>query len=180
MKYLVLLRGVNVGGKAMIKMAELKVVLEKAGLESVQTYIQSGNVIFESDEKVTDKLSGLVADVIKEKFNLSVGAAVFSQADWKSIIDAAPEWWGRDEDWKHNLLILLKPFDRKDTLAVFEKLKPEIEKVEAGQGVLYQSLLFQRFGQTSSSKLISSPAYKRMTIRNYNTATKLGNLLQSH
>lgn len=177
MKYLALLRGVNVGGKAMIKMADLKTALETGGLENVRTYIQSGNVIFESDEKDMDKLSILITSIIKEKFDLPAGVAIFSQGDWEQVIKAAPKWWGRDESWKHNLLIMIKPFDMQETVAVFEKTKPEIEKVEAGQGVLYQSLLFQRFGQTSSSKLISNPVYKRMTIRNYNTANKLYTLM---
>ena len=161
-------------------MGNLKTALENGGLENVHTYIQSGNVIFKSDEKDTDKLSVLITSVIKEKFDLPVGVAVFSQKEWQQVIKAAPEWWGRDEGWKHNLLIMIKPFDTQETLAVFEKLKPEIEQVVAGQGVLYQSLLFQKFGQTSSSKLNSNPVYQRITIRSYNTVTKLHTLLESN
>lgn len=159
-------------------MADLKTALEKNTFENVHTYIQSGNVIFESVEKDTDKLSAMVSSVIEATFQLPVGAAVFSQQDWQQVIDDAPEWWGRDEGWKHNLLIMIKPYDMKETAAVFERLKPGIEKIEPGQGVLYQSLLFQKFGQTSASKLISSPLYKRMTIRNYNTATKLCTIMK--
>ena len=52
MKYVAFLRAINVGGHAIIKMADLKKMFESAGLENVQTYIQSGNVIFESEEGV--------------------------------------------------------------------------------------------------------------------------------
>jgi uncharacterized protein (DUF1697 family) len=49
-RYLALLRGVNVGGKGMIKMADLKTALEAAGFDTVKTYIQSGNILFSSDK----------------------------------------------------------------------------------------------------------------------------------
>ena len=51
MKYVAFLRAINVGGHAIIKMTDLKKMFEFAGLENVQTYIQSGNVIFESEER---------------------------------------------------------------------------------------------------------------------------------
>ena len=55
-KYVAFLRAINVGGNTIIKMADLKQIFESIGLEHVQTYIQSGNVIFESDEKDTASL----------------------------------------------------------------------------------------------------------------------------
>ena len=171
--YLALLRGVNVGGKGLIKMAELQSALAASGLANVRTYIQSGNVFFESAEKDVDVLSAQIADSIAKRFGLQVGVAVFSKSEWQRIIADAPTWWGRDETWKHNLLILLRPYNMADVVRAVGQLKPDIEAMQPGEGVLYQSMSRQLFGRTTTGKLAASPVYKTMTVRNYNTATKL-------
>lgn len=176
--YLALLRGINVGGKALIKMADLKTALEADGFADVQTYIQSGNVLFRHTSNNTDDLATQLETSIKKHFSLETRVAVFSYDEWKMIIDAAPAWWGQDSSWKHNLLVLLKPYDMAEAVAAVGQLKPEIEAMEAGTGVLYQSMSLALFGKTTTGKLASSPIYKQMTVRNFNTATKLLKLLE--
>lgn len=176
-KYIALLRGVNVGGKAILKMADLRLALEKVGLENVQTYIQSGNVLFESSITNTSTLAQLVGTSIKKHFGIEVAVAVFSKQQWQNIIANAPAWWGKDKLWKHNLLILLEAYDMKDVVAAIGTLKTDIEAVEEGDGVLYQSMSLKLFGRTTTGKLASNPIYKKMTIRNFNTANKLLTLL---
>jgi len=172
--YLAFLRGVNVGGNGLISMAELKDALSAAGLSKVHTYIQSGNVIFDSAATSNPALVELVASVIEKTFALTVAVAVFSLAEWRQIITAAPAWWGQDDGWKHNLLIMIEPYDMADTVTAIGELKPGWEHLKAGKRVLYQSVDKQYIGRTrTGSKLASSSVYKRMTIRNYNTATKL-------
>ena len=177
-RYLALLRGVNVGGKGMIRMAELRDALAAAGLSDVRTYIQSGNVIFSSGVTDTGRLTALIKKAIRQSFNLDVDAAVFPQAEWGKIISAAPDWWGVEKTWKHNLLVMIEPYRMQDVLEAIGNLKPDIESVQPGKGVLYQSLSLAKFGRTSSSKLVGTPVYKRMTIRNFNTAMKLKSLLE--
>ncbi|MBI5869380.1 MAG: DUF1697 domain-containing protein [Actinobacteria bacterium] len=177
-RYIAFLRGINVGGNTLIKMAELKDALTAAGLAEVRTYIQSGNVIFSSDIGDADKLASSIRSTIRKRFSHKVDVAVFTADEWQRIIAAAPDWWGVDPEWKHNLLITIKPFDMKDVVEAIGELKPDIEAVEAGDGVLYQSLSLKYFGRTNTGrKLVSNPVYKKMTIRNYNTATKLGAML---
>ncbi len=171
--YLALLRGVNVGGKSIIKMAELRTALEAAGLANVRTYIQSGNVFFDAPKQDPNILAKQVEHVLEHDFELPVGVAVFSKLDWQNIIAKAPKTWGADKTWKHNLLIMLPPYDMPEVVKAVGELKPDIEAMMAGEGVLYQSLLFEKFGRTTGGKLASNPIYKRMTIRNFNTATKL-------
>ena len=175
--YLALLRGINVGGKAMIKMADLKTALEAAGLSDVRTYIQSGNVLFSAETADTDELVAKIAGVIQSSFGLQVDVVVFTKAAWQAIIAAAPKWWGVEKTWKHNLWVMIKPYDTQEVKAAIGQLKPEIEKMVFGTDVLYQSMSFEKFGQTTTGKIISSPVYKNMTIRNFNTATKLAALL---
>jgi uncharacterized protein (DUF1697 family) len=171
--YLAFLRGINVGGNSLIRMAELTKALEAAGLQGVKTYIQSGNVIFVSAEKDKTKLAALIKSTIHNAFNMIVDIAVFTQEEWRTIIKVAPSWWGDNQDWKHNLLIMIEPYDMQETIAFIGELKPDIEALQAGNGVLYQSLSFERFSRTAGGKLASKPIYKQMTVRNYNTATKL-------
>lgn len=177
--YLALLRGINVGGNTLIKMTDLKEALETANFENVRTYIQSGNVIFDSKENNKQKLGIQISECIYSNFKYSVDVIVFSDQEWKDIIVAAPKWWGKDSSWKHNLLVMTRQSDTKQLLTQIGILKPEIEKVLPGMGVLYQSVSFEKFGRTTSGKLASNPIYKQMTIRNFNTATKIAALLES-
>src|SRR5690348_5195391 len=101
-RYVALLRGVNVGGNALIKMAELKTALEGGMLSDVSTYIQSGNVLFASRETDKTKLGKTIAGKIKKAFGLTVGVIVYSEVEWKKVVSGAPAWWGKDPKWKHN------------------------------------------------------------------------------
>ncbi len=104
---------------------------------------------------------------------------MFSKNKWQSIIDKAPNNWGRDKTWKHNLLALIKPYAMQQVMSDIGELKPDIEMLVPGEGVIYQSISFKMFGRSTSGKLAGKPVYKQMTIRNYNTATKLLPLLQN-
>lgn len=171
--YLALLRGVNVGGKSIIKMAELRTALEQAGCKNVRTYIQSGNVFFDAEPQDTTALAKKVARVLEQDFHLPVGVAVFSKKMWQAVIDEAPKTWGADPAWKHNLIIVLPPCTTQEVVTAMGELKLDIEAMTPGQGVLYQSLSWDKFGRTTGGKLASNPIYKQVTVRNYNTATKL-------
>lgn len=174
--YLALLRGVNVGGKSIIKMAELREVLTAAGLDGVRTYIQSGNVIFASGLSAA-RAAFLIKSTIQSRFGIEADVAVFTSKEWDLVIDAAPEWWGRDQDWKHNLLILTERRAVPAVIASMGELRKGIEAVQPGKGVIYQSISWKDFSRSTSSKLVANPLYKKMTIRNFNTARKLRELL---
>ncbi len=176
-RYLALLRGVNVGGKSLIKMADLRVALSESGFDSVKTYIQSGNVIFSSE---TDKtiLAKSIEGTIKKSFKLDVAVTVFSAKEWLEVIEKAPSWWGTDKTWKHNILVMIGDHDMPDVMAEVGVLKPDIEQSIAGKRVVYQSLSLDSFGRTTGGKIASKPIYKQMTIRNYNTANRLLDILK--
>lgn len=172
-----LLRGINVGGKSLIKMADLKVAMTSAGFENVITYIQSGNVIFESKEMSNEILGRKLSEVISKSFSLDVDCIVFTDKRWRDIVNAAPVWWGKDNEWKHNLLVMTSEHDMKQVLEEIGELKVGIERVEVGLGVLYQSISWVDFSKARSGRIASLPIYKKMTIRNYNTSIKLAKLL---
>ena len=178
--YVAFLRGINVGGNSLIKMVELKEALTKAGLSDVRTYIQSGNVVFRSEIKDTAALAVLLKKTILDSFSLSVDVVAFKEQAWQQIIKNAPSWWGKDKSWKHNILILINPEDIANAVETIGELKPGMERLAVGDGALYQSVDFKMVGRaTTGSKLAANPLYKKITIRNYNTATKLLMLLAS-
>lgn len=159
-------------------MSDLSDALSKSGFEQVSTYIQSGNVVFSSQSDDVEQLAKNISVRIKQRFDLDVDTVVISKAEWKQIIHDAPSWWGVDEAWKHNLLVLLQPYDMQKTIEAIGTLKPDIEMMQPGKGVIYQSMSKALFGRTTTGKIASSPIYKRMTVRNYNTAHKILDLLK--
>jgi uncharacterized protein (DUF1697 family) len=175
-KSLALLRGINVGGNTMIKMTELREALESAGFEDVSTYINSGNVIFRT---ARGKGPRQVEKVISDTFGHAVGVVCFTDKEYLAMIKAAPKTWGAEETSRHNLFALLDPSERDEIIARIGELRPGIETLDAGKGVLYQSMEIASVGKaTTGSKIVSKPVYKRITVRNYNTAQKLAKLLE--
>lgn len=179
MNYLALLRGVNVGGKGMLRMSELKECLEKAGFAEVRTYIQSGNVLFGAPKTETIRLAQKMEAAIEKTFAMKVAVVVFAEKKWQEVVQRAPKSWGENKDWKHNLLALLPGTKAADVMKAVGALKPDIEAMTEGPGVLYQSLSIDSFGRTNSGKLAGHAIYRRITVRNHNTTRKLAELLRS-
>lgn len=178
MTYIALLRGINVGGNSMVRMVDLKACFEELGFKNVTTFINSGNVMFMSREESAEKLTKQIEDAIEKRFGFKVLTLVLDSKRYRSIVENAPKDWGVRGDWKHNALFLLPPYDIDKTIDSIGVLKPEIETLVAGDGVLYLSTSKESYPRTIISKLVSNPVYKRMTIRNHNTTTKLLQLLE--
>lgn len=172
---LALLRGINVGGNTMIKMADLREALETDGFENVRTYINSGNVIFKTAK---GKGGAEIEKVITETFGHAVGVVCFTDKQYLALIDAAPKGWGIDDTSRHNLFALLDPKEMDEIVEAIGALRPGMETLDAGKGVLYQSMKIDSVGKAATgSKIVGKPFYKRITVRNYNTAQKLAALL---
>lgn len=88
--YIALLRGINVSGQKMIKMVELKAMFESIGLEAVQTYIQSGNVLFQSVDLMENEMVEKIHSAILERFGFEVDVQVFTVSNWNQIIANNP------------------------------------------------------------------------------------------
>lgn len=96
MIYIALLRGINVGGKNKIKMAELRDVLTGIGLSHVRTYIQSGNILFESEQE-ENTLKMQMEQAIKNQFGFAVSVILRTKDEWEKMIQNCPF---TDEDIK--------------------------------------------------------------------------------
>lgn len=154
-------------------MAELTDRLNTAGFENIRSYIQSGNILFHAGSKDCPQLAMQISQLINQYFNLQITVVVISKSDWRNIMRAAPQNWGKATNQKHNLLILVPPYDRGLILASIEPLDMNVETITAGEGVLYQSMSLELIGVTTTSKLKT----RQMTVRSYTTALKLLSLL---
>lgn len=177
--YVVLLRGINVGGNNIVSMASLKTCLEDSGFSKVVTYIASGNVILES-EKSAEKIKSEIEKTLPKKFKLNsdlIKVLVLSHAQLKRVIDKRPKGFGDAPEKYHSDAIFLMDIDTKEALKVF-KPNEDVDKIWVGDGVIYSQRLSAKRTQSRLSKIIGTPAYKSMTIRNWNTTTKLLNMLE--
>lgn len=90
MKYISLLRGINVSGQKKIEMPELKALYESLQFENVVTYIQSGNVIFDSNDKNKSDIKKIIEDAIKKKYKFHVPVEIRTKREIENIIKNNP------------------------------------------------------------------------------------------
>ncbi|HNQ95873.1 MAG TPA: DUF1697 domain-containing protein [Anaerolineales bacterium] len=172
-QYLALLRGINVGGNNIIKMADLKACFESLGLTDVVTYIQSGNVIFKSAEKDKAKLTKMIEAGLSKRFNYEARLVVISYKQLKQTVDDAPRGFGKELDkFKYDVIFLKEPLTAKEAMKSVS-MKEGVDNGSAGKDVLYFSRLTARASSSHLTKIIGMPVYQNMTIRNWNTTTKL-------
>lgn len=171
MKYLALLRGINVGGNRKVEMAKLKQCLEGLGLTGVETYINSGNVIFDSD-KTEAQLAKLIEQTIEKKFGFYVPTIIRGVNSIKQTVEKVPIEWTNDTQQKTDVLFLWPKVDQPSIVDMI-KFKPEIEKVIYLPGALVWNIGREFVTNSNMLKLVGTNIYKQMTIRNINTVRKL-------
>jgi uncharacterized protein (DUF1697 family) len=88
--YIAILRGINVGGKHKLPMADLREVLSSEGLDNVQTYIQSGNVVFRAEEENTKVMAKHITRLIKNRWGYNVPVIVMNADDFSEILSVNP------------------------------------------------------------------------------------------
>jgi uncharacterized protein (DUF1697 family) len=169
--YLALLRGINVGGHNTIKMTDLKACFHDIGCADVATYIQSGNVVFRSDDKSVAHLMEIIERTLSERFTYTSRVVA-------GVVERAPGGFGEHADqYRYDVMFLRKPLTAVQAMKVI-RLKEGVDTVHRGKGVLYFSRLIAKAAQSHLAKLVALPAYQSMTIRNWNTTTRLLALME--
>lgn len=117
-KYVAFLRGINVGGKNKIKMEALRDTFASLGFENVKTYINSGNVIFETAEESESKLADKIERAIETEFSLKIKVMLRTMAEIREIIENNPFQGQFDNDKDLHVLFLNEelPADKKALL----------------------------------------------------------------
>ena len=172
-KYIVFLRGINVGGKNKVPMPELKVLLEQNGFHDAVTYINSGNIIFSSDNTDEIELKEKCEALIAHHFQLKIPVIVLAVNDLLAALDHAPSWWGQENDSTHNAIFVLPPITVDEVFKEVGEIKPEYEKVDYYGRVIFWSAHIKTFSRTRWSKVVGSYVYDSITIRNANTFKKI-------
>ena len=177
MKYAVLLRGINVGGNNKVVMSELRDLVRQLGYEQVETYINSGNLFFDSSEdyqQIHDNISQLFA----KHYPFVRSFSLFNKADYEADLANLPTWW--DENLaRKDVLFYTDQVDQADAQRRIEALPLGDEVVHFGQlGVYWGKYEEKEYLKTAYHKhLLKEPFYKLVTIRNGKTFVKLGDYL---
>jgi uncharacterized protein (DUF1697 family) len=179
-RYVALLRGINVGGKNAVPMPALRTAFEDAGFRDVTTYIQSGNVLFDAPSSNQADLTRNVEGVIRNAFaHYDASVVLRSRSQMRAIVDRAPKGFGSEPaTYRYDVVFLKPPLTARSAIKDVST-KEGVDRVWAGTGVLYLSRLDSRATQSRLNRVASLPIYKHMTIRNWNTTTKLRSLLDA-
>lgn len=173
MRYLALLRGINVGGNNLIRMADLKACFEGMGFSDVVTYIQSGNVVFTAKAGSAAGLTEKIEKELAARFAYPARVVVVSHAELREAVRGAPKGFGADPaKYRYDVIFLKKPLSAKAAMKSVS-VRPGVDAAHLGKRVLYFSRLVARATQSRLSKVVQTPAYQHMTIRNWNSATAL-------
>jgi uncharacterized protein (DUF1697 family) len=163
-KYVAFLRAVNVGGRV-IKMAELKACLEKAG-----------NVIFSSDIDDKAMLTEQIEEAIEKAFGMKVSVLVLDFATLEKLVKAIPEEWVNDKQMKCDVMLL---WDEVDNMKIIDQMphNPEIEDIKYVPGAVIWRIDRDKVSKSRMFKLVGTKLHKQMTSRNPNTIRKIYSLM---
>jgi uncharacterized protein (DUF1697 family) len=177
--FVILLRGINVGGKNKVSMTDLKLRLEKLGFENARSYINSGNLLVDSD-KSSQAIASQIEAMLPKTFKLDselIKILALSHNDLQSVVSSAPKGFGSQPTKYHCDVIFLMGIAEEDAIKVFSP-REGVDRVWPGKGVIYSQRLSAQRTKSRLSKIVGTPAYKSMTIRSWNTTTKLLELLE--
>lgn len=173
-KYLVLLRGINVGGRNKVPMAALRELLESHGHTKVSTYIASGNAILSSDRSAA-AIKRELEEALPKAFKLDselIAVLVLTRAQLRSIARKRPKGFGDDPGTYHSDALFLMGISAAEAMVVFDP-RPGVDEVWPGLGVIYSQRLSAQRTKSRLGKIVGTPAYKSMTVRSWQTTTAL-------
>ena len=174
--YVALLRGINVGGKNLIRMPALKECFEAGGFEDVATYIQSGNVLFRATGAAA-ALEDRIEKMLSKTFPYEATVMVRSRTQMRSVVDNAPKSIGADtKTHMYDVIFLKKPLTPSGVLKQVP-VREDVDEIYKGSGVVYFSRVAKHAARSRLSRVASLPIYKNMTIRSWTTTTRLKQLM---
>lgn len=173
MRYVALLRGINVGGKNLIKMAALREAFEEMGFTDVATLIASGNVVFTAGSGGKPALTKKIEAGLDAAFDYASSVVVLSVKDLAAVVKEAPPAFGKQPArYRYDVLFVKPPLKARAALKDVPQ-NPAVDECFAGAHALYFRRLVAKATQSRLSRVTQLPLYKNLTIRNWNTTTKL-------
>ena len=174
-----LVRGINVGRKHKVVMAQLRQELTELGLENVETYINSGNIFFDTSIPRTQLVERL-QDFFNKHYPFIQHFSLLSQEDYEEELRTLPEWWFQEMARK-DVLFYTEDLDRESVEEKLLALKLGDEVLHFGKlGIFWGKFSEETYAKTAYHKqLLKLPFYRKVTIRNANTFDKIGQLLKN-
>lgn len=177
MVYVALLRGINVGGNNKVEMKKLKSTFESLGFQNVQTYINTGNIIFTDTTHSPATIVSLLEKAITKDFGLEIRVLLCDLKSIQKIISKLPESWVNDKDMKCDVMFLWEEVDSPKILSELT-IKDGIDEVHYVSGAIIWKVNRKDVTKSGMVKLVGTKTYKLMTIRNCNTVRKLAKLME--
>jgi uncharacterized protein (DUF1697 family) len=171
--YVALLRGINVGGHALVSMKALKACFEELGFQDVSTYINSGNIIFKADSrKDVPVLVRTIEQGIKAHCRIAIRVVVRTRDDIAAICRKMPRQWVTDQSMRTDVMFL---WDEVDTPAAIAAIvtNPNVDRLLHIKGAVIWNVNRDDYGKSKLPKIVGTKLYKNMTARNANTTRKL-------
>lgn len=173
-KYAVFLRGINVGGNKKVPMAELKKVFEEFGAKNVKTLLNTGNVVFETDDK--DISSTVIAKVLAEKFGFSIPTLLFPFSSILEIVDADPFKQEKATDKTRFYVTFLGPQANPTTEVSYASEDQSFRIIGKNKNALFSILDLAKCPTPQAMNILEKTYGLDITTRNYNTVTKVAKL----
>lgn len=180
-RFVVLFRGINVGGKNIVSMPALKDALGELGYANVLTYINSGNVVLNSS-----KSAGTIEEEIEKslpaKFKLDselIKVLALPKTTFRAMLGSKPDGFGEQPNKYHSdAIFLMGDAKAKDAFPAFTP-REGVDAVWIGKGLIFHQRLSAQRTKSRLSKIMATPFYKSMTIRNWATTSKLLEMLDA-
>lgn len=168
--YIAFLRGINVGGHNKIRMVELRTSIEKTGFKNVQTYIQSGNVVFETEETSMTVIKNLLEKCIKKNFGVTIPVLLLEKEVIINILKNYPFKTAEDKNQYFTLLY----YPAKETMiSAFNKLQFKTEDYLLTQNYVYLNCKQGAGKAKLTNNLIEKKLEVIATTRNLKTMQKM-------
>ena len=175
MKYIALLRGINISGKNKISMSELKAELENNKYQNVVTYLNSGNIIFESHIDNKETIMKAIYKIIKNRFNLEIPVFIMTTSELEDALKHNPDWWGTDnKEIYDNLIFIIPPTKYEEVYNAIGEPSKDIEKIEEYNNYVFWSFDLKKYKKANWwIKTASTDIKDKITIRTANTMKKV-------
>ena len=176
MKYVLLLRGINVGGKNKVSMADLKNMILSLGYENVITYINSGNILFDSTDNI-DTVNVKISQILNS-YPFKINKVILTKQEYLEELENLPVWW-KDELYRKDVLFYSEDINYSIIKERINIMPLHDENVHFGK----RAIFWGKFNENNYLKtgyhkyLIKEPFYKYITIRNGRTFMKIIELL---
>ena len=179
MEYVALLRGINVGGKNKVIMSELRAQIAAEGFGHVRTYINSGNLLFETAADASrEDVAQTVEDILARHYDFPIRLALLTAQEYLAQLEELPDWW-HGEVARRDALFYMRGLDHDHVRERIEAMELGDEAVHFGEHAVFWGKFDEKsFLKTAYHKrLLREDFYRQVTIRSGSTVEKIAAML---